>query len=340
MKALVDDAMKQGALGLSTGLEYETGLPATPFEVLELAKVAAKHGGLYASHTRSDGGGSNLQSMEEFRFITKEARIKSHYSHIKLAVPEVWGQAGAVRKRFADARRQGVDIVADVYPYTYWSSTITVLMPERLWENEKAWDDTFKSLGGADKVVLARYSPNPSWERKDFAQLAAETGRTPGSLAVQVVKKTHFSGSTETESIICKAMHESDLIEFLKDPFTMFCSDGSHGGAHPRGAGAFPRIFGVYVREQKVLTLEEAVRKATSFPARRFGFKDRGVLRRGMVADIVVFDPQRIRDQSSIEDSKAYGEGVVHLLVNGILVLESERMTGARPGVGLKRVAP
>ncbi|MEO7453995.1 MAG: amidohydrolase family protein, partial [Fimbriimonadales bacterium] len=215
MKALLEEAMKEGALGLSTGLEYEAGLPATPFEVLELAKVAARYGGLYASHTRSDGGGSNLQSMEEFRFIAKEAKVTGLYSHIKLAVPEVWGQAGAVRKWFADARRQDVDISADVYPYTYWSSTITVLLSERNWENEDAWNATFEELGGADKVILATYSPNPAWVRKDFSQLSRETGRTPGNIAVEVVRKTHFAGSKETEAILCKAMQEADLIEFL-----------------------------------------------------------------------------------------------------------------------------
>jgi N-acyl-D-amino-acid deacylase len=329
--------MKQGSLGLSTGLEYEAGLPATPFEILELAKVAAKHGGIYASHTRSDGGGSNLQSMEEFRFIAEAAKIPALYSHIKLAVPEVWGQAGSVRKWFADGRRQGLDLSADVYPYTYWSSTITVLMGERDWENERAWSATFRDLGGADKVILATYSPNRTWERKDFSQLAEETGRTPGSIAVEVVQKTHSAGSQETESILCKAMQESDLIEFLRDPYVMFCSDGSHGGAHPRGAGAFPRIFGVYVRDQKVLTIEEAVRKATSLPAKRFGFVDRGVIRKGAIADIVVFDPARIRDRSSIDNAKAFAEGVVHVIVNGIPVLEQMRITGARPGVSIRR---
>jgi N-acyl-D-amino-acid deacylase len=132
-------------------------------------------------------------------------------------------------------------------------------------------------------------------------------------------------------------MQERDLVEFLKDPYIMFCSDGSHGGAHPRGAGAFPRIFGLYVRERKVLKIEEAVRKATSLPAKRFGFKNRGEIKLGNAADLVVFDPARIRDRSSIEDSKAFAEGVVHVLVNGILVLEQERVTGARPGVAIKR---
>ena len=335
MKALLADAMKQGALGLSTGLEYEAGLPATPFEVLKLAKVAAKYGGIYSSHTRSDGGAT--KSMEEFRFIAKEARIPGQYSHIKLAVPAVWGQAGAVNKWFSDSRRSGMDITADVYPYSYWQSTITVLVPEAKWGSAGAWNEAFAGVGGADKVILANYSPNPSWVLKGFGQLAKEQGKTPGEIAVEVVKKTHFAGSSETESIICRAMTEADVVEFLKDPFTMFCSDGLHGGSHPRGAGAFPRIFGFYVREQKVLKIEEAVRKATSLPAKRFGFKDRGALRKGMIADIVIFDADRIRDLSTIQDAKRFSEGVVHVLVNGVLVLEKERMTGARPGIAVRR---
>jgi N-acyl-D-amino-acid deacylase len=336
MKSLVEEAMKEGALGLSTGLEYEAGLPATPFEVVELAKVAAKYKGIYASHTRSDGGATNRQSMDEFRFISKEAKIAGHYSHIKLAVPELWGQASTVRKWFAEARRSGVDITADVYPYSYWQSTLTVLLAERLWADAAAWDAAFNGVGGADKVILANYSPNSSWVLKSFAQLAREQDRTAGEVAVEVVKKTHFAGSKETESIICRAMTEADIVEFIKDPYTMFCSDGAHGGSHPRGAGAFPRLLGFYVRDQKVLPLEEAVRKATSLPAHRFGFSDRGVLQKGNVADIVVFDLARIRDRSTIQDAKAFAVGVEFVIVNGEVVLDKGRMTGARPGRGLK----
>jgi N-acyl-D-amino-acid deacylase len=336
MKALVEEAMKQGALGLSTGLEYEAGLPATPFEIVELAKLAAKYKGIYASHTRSDGGSTNQQSMEEFKFVAKEAKIPGQYNHIKLAVPEIWGQAGEIRKWFANARRSGVDLTADVYPYSYWQSTITVLLAERSWADAAAWDAAFKGVGGADKVILANYTPNPSWVLKSIAQLAREQGRTAGEVAVDVVKRTHFAGSKEAESIICRAMTEADIVEFIKDPYTMFCSDGSHGGSHPRGAGAFPRLFGSYVRDQKVLPLEEAVRKATSLPARRFGLADRGTLQKGKVADIVIFDLARIQYRSTIQDPKAFAVGVEFVIVNGELVLEKGRMTGARPGRGLK----
>lgn len=337
MVELVDAAMRQGSLGLSSGLEYEAGLQSTTFEVIRLSKVAARHGGIYVSHTRSDGGGSNMQSLEELKLIAKAANIPAQNSHIKLAVPDVWGHAPAVLKWFKEARNSGLDLTADVYPYTYWASTITVLLGEEHWGKAQAWETTFKELGGADKVVLARYTPSPEWERKDFAQLSKETGRPAGELAVEVVKKTHTPGSKESEGIICKAMKEQDLVDFIRDPHTMFCSDGSHGGTHPRGAGAFPRIFGVYVRDKRVLSLQEAVRKSTSLPATRFGFKDRGLIRKGYFADLVVFNLAKIRDRSTVANSKEFAEGVSYVMVNGQLVLDQGKMTAARPGVGIRR---
>ena len=337
MKILLDQAMRDGALGLSSGLEYENGLNATTFEVIELAKVAAFHRGIYISHTRSDGGGSNMQSLEELKTIAKDARIPAQNSHIKLAVPEVWKHAPAIRKWIAESRKQGLDITADVYPYLYWQSTITVLMPEHSWTSVAAWEKMMPEIGGPDKIMLTRYTPNPVWEGKNIAEIAQLSAKKPAETIVEIIQKTHFPGSKESESIICFAMIEEDLVEFLKDPNTMFCSDGSHGGSHPRGAGTFPRIFGRYVRELKALKLEEAVRKATSLPAKRFGLRDRGLLRAGMKADIAVFDANRIIDKATTANSKAFSEGVIHVIVNGVPVLESERMTGARPGIGLRR---
>lgn len=337
MCTLLEQAMKDGALGLSSGLEYENGLNATSFEVIELAKIAARHKGIYISHTRSDGGGSNMQSLEELKAIAKEAKIPAQNSHIKLADPEVWKHAPAVRKWIAEARKQGLDITADVYPYLYWQSTITVLMPEHSWTSVAAWEKLLSEIGGPDKIMLTRYTPNAAWEGKNIAEISQLSGKKQAEVIVEIIQKTHFAGSKESESIICFAMIEEDLIEFLKDPNIMFCSDGSHGGSHPRGAGTFPRIFGRYVRELKALKLEEAVRKATTLPAKRFGLKDRGTLKVGMKADVVVFDPARIVDKATTSNSRAFSEGVVHVLVNGTPVLESEKMTGARPGLGLKR---
>lgn len=337
MKVLLDQAMREGALGLSSGLEYENGLNATTFEMIELAKVAAFHKGIYISHTRSDGGGANMQSLEELKAIAREAQIPAQNSHIKLAVPEVWKNAQAVRKWIADARKKGVEITADVYPYLYWQSTITVLMPEHSWMSVPAWEKALIDTGGADKILLARFTPNTGWEGKRISEIAKLTSKKPAEVIVEIIQKTHFPGSKESESIICDAMIEEDLIEFLKDTNIMFCSDGSHGGSHPRGAGSFPRIFGRYVRDLRVLSLEEAIRKATSLPARRFGMKDRGLLKAGTKADIVVFDATKIIDKATTSNSKAYSEGVSHLLVNGVPVLENMRMTGARPGIGIRR---
>lgn len=337
MKDLLAHAMQAGALGLSSGLEYDPGYYATTVELVELAKVAARYEGIYISHTRSDGGGSNMQSLNELRLIAKEARIPAQVSHIKLAVGDVWKLGSAIRQWMLEARRERLDITADVYPYLYWQSTITVLMPERDWQNRSAWEKALQEIGGPQNVVLARYTPQPEWQGKDLAEIARTTGKTAVDVVIEIVEKTHSPGSKESESIVCKAMLEEDFREFLRDPNIMFCSDGSHGGSHPRGAGSFPKILGRYVRDEQAIALEEAIRKATSFPARRFGLPDRGELKKGMKADVVVFDPKRIRDRATIEEPRAMAEGIVHVLVNGVPVLEDEKMTGARPGVGLRR---
>lgn len=337
MRDALDQAMKDGALGLSSGLEYDPGFYSGSVEVIELAKVAARHGGIYISHTRADGGASNMQSLEELRLVAKEAGIPAQISHIKLAVPEVWRQAPDVLRWMAEHRRKGLDLTADVYPYLYWQSTITVLTSERDSLNREVWKKTLEAIGGAQNVTLVRYTPNPEWQGKTLPEIAKIERKDVVDVVLEIVTKTRAPNSNASESIVCRAMIEEDLVAFLKDPSVMFCSDGSHGGSHPRGAGSFPRIFGEYVREKGVLNLEEAVRKAAALPAARFGLKNRGTIQRGKVADLVVFDPKRIRDRATIADSKAMSEGVVHVLVNGVPVLESEQMTGARPGIGLRR---
>jgi len=336
MKVLLEQAMKDGALGLSSGLEYDPGFYATTPELIELAKVAAKYRGMYISHTRSDGGASDQQSIDELRLIAKEAKLPAQISHIKLAVPEMWKKAPATLRWMAQARREGIDVTADVYPYLYWQSTITVLTSERDSMNRDVWQKTLAEIG-ADNITLTRYTPDPAWQGKTLTQIAKLAGKSVVDVVVEIVGKTHAPGSKESESIVCRAMSEDDLQAFLNDPFIMFCSDGSHGGSHPRGAGSFPRIFGRYVRELGVLKLEEAVRKAAGLPAWRFGLKDRGELKAGKVADIVVFDPKAIQDRATIENSTAFSEGMVHVIVNGTPVLESGKMTGARPGRGLRR---
>lgn len=337
MKDLMDQSMKDGALGLSSGLEYDPGFYSGTVEIIELAKVAGRYSGMYISHTRADGAANNMQSLEELRLIAKEAGIPAQISHIKLAVPEVWRTATEVLKWMSENRKKGIDLTADVYPYLFWQSTITVLTSERDSLNREVWTKTLAAIGGAENVTLVRYTPNPAWQGKTLPEIAQMAGKDVVDVVIEIVTKTRAPNSTENESIVCRAMIEEDLTAFLKDPHVMFCSDGSHGGSHPRGAGSFPKILGEYVREKGVLKIEEAIRKASALPAARFGLKDRGTIQRGKVADIVVFDPKRIRDRATVADSKAMSEGVVHVLVNGTPVLESEKMTGARPGRGIRR---
>ncbi|KAA0225633.1 D-aminoacylase [Fimbriimonadia bacterium ATM] len=337
MKVLVDEAMREGALGFSTGLEYDPGYYATTVELVELAKVAAKHKGIYISHIREDGTAGIMQALSELKIIAKEAKIPAQISHIKVAVAEKWHKSREIVDWCRTARKEGLDITADVYPYLYWQSNIAVLSNDRNWENREIWVRGLAEVGGAQNVTIVRYTPDPTWEYKTLAELSKETGKDAPELIQEILRKTRFPGSTESHSIICQSMIEEDLATFMREPWVMFCSDGYHGGPHPRGAGSFPRVFGRYVRELSVLSLEEAIRKATSLPAKRFGLKDRGEIKKGMVADIVVFDPKTISDRATIRDPKAFSVGVEHVLVNGVLVLESGKMTGARPGVGLKR---
>ena len=337
MKSLLEQAMKDGALGLSSGLEYDPGYYSNSVEVIELAKVAAKYGGMYISHIREDGTHGMMQALDELRLVAKEAKLPAQISHIKLGVAAKWGDAPAVVKWIADSRRAGLDITADVYPWLYWQSTIVVLTSDRNWDNPEIWVKALADVGGPQNVLLTRYTPDPSWEGKNLEEIAKLTGKDAVGVIQEIIKKTRGPGANGSESIVCKAMTERDLEVFLRDPSVMFCTDGSHGGSHPRGAGSFPRILGRYVRDLKTLRLEQAVYKASAMPAKRFGFKDRGEIRPGMKADLVVFDPQTIQDKATPQDPRAFSVGMVDVFVNGIPVLEQGKMTGVRPGLALRR---
>jgi N-acyl-D-aspartate/D-glutamate deacylase len=192
------------------------------------------------------------------------------------------------------------------------------------------WEDGLRDVGGAQNVRLVRYTVDPSWAGKTLADLSRRTGREPAELIMEIIEKT--KDGKGQESIVCTAMREQDLRKFIARPEIMFCTDGSIKGSHPRGAGSFPRIFGRYVREQHVISLQEAVRKATSFPAARFGLADRGLIAKGKKADIVVFNPRTIIDRATPEDPTALSFGVIDVLVNGVPVLENGKMTGKRGG--------
>ena len=278
-----------------------------------------------------------FESLDELIQVAREADCPAQVSHIKLGSKNVWGRASDVVRRMSEARKAGVDVTADAYPYLYWQSSITALIPTRDWSDRAAWKKGLDDIGGPENVLVARYSPDESWEGKNLAELSTSTGKDAISLIQEIVQKTRRGPNAGSETVVVKAMQESDLRRFLKDRSVMICTDGAPGGRHPRSAGTYPRVLGRYVREEKVLSLAEAIRKMTSLPAMRFGFTDRGVLRKGMKADIVVFDPAVIRDEATTSNPTAPSVGVVQVIVNGTTVLRDCKPTGVTPGRFLLR---
>lgn len=337
MAALVGPEMDAGALGLSSGLEYDPGLYATTEEVVAMAREAGKRGGIYISHVR-DEENEALTSFRELIRIADEGHLPAQISHIKLGSSPVWGKAPAVQQMMADARRWGLDITADVYPYLYWQSTITVIIPTRHWEDRAQWTQGLAEIGGPGHVLLTTYSPNPSWEGKTIAEIAEITHRDAVTVIQDIVNKTHGDGVKDAhESVVVTAMTEPDLATFLRDPRIMFCTDGGLHPSHPRGAGSFPRILGVYVRQKHLLTLEQAVHKATQLPAQRFGFQHRGTVTPGAFADLVLFNPKTILDTATTAHPAALPIGLPIVFVNGAQVLENGQPTGLHGGRVLRR---
>ncbi|HZP83883.1 MAG TPA: D-aminoacylase [Chthonomonadaceae bacterium] len=336
MRALVEQEMQAGALGLSTGLEYDPSYYSTTEELIECAKGAAAHGGLYISHVR-DEGNEAFTSFKELIRIAEKAHLPAQISHIKLGTAKVWGKAGDALRLIEDANKRGLDISADVYPYTYWQSTITVLTLSRDWDNRAVWEKALAEVGGPEHVLLSSYTPDAAWQGKTIAEIAKTTGRDPIAVIQEIVHKTHGPGAKGRESVVVTAMTEADVRRFIAAPRIMFCSDGGLRGSHPRGAGTFPRILGRYVREYHILSLEEAIRKMTSLPAHRMGFRDRGVLKPGMKADVVLFDPKTVLDTATTAHPTSPPIGLNTVLVNGAIVLDSGKLTGAHPGAVLRR---
>lgn len=335
MGAFVLQDMRDGALGLSTGLEYNPGYYSSTQELIELSKIAGHMEGIYISHVRDETNGQ-MKAFSEVVEIGNKAKLPVQISHIKLAVASQWSKFADVQNLFTRVNKGTGNhprLTADVYPYLYWSSTISVLTNSRDWGNRKVWEQALADVGGARNVRLTRYSPNPSWTGKTLAELSQMTGKEPADLIMEIIDKT--KDGKGNESVVCTAMREADLKRFIAMPNVMFCTDGSIGGAHPRGAGSFPRILGRYVREQKVLTLQEAIRKSTGLTAWRFGLTDRGRIGKGRKADIVVFNPRTIIDRATPERPTLLSEGMVHVLVNGVITLEDGTMTGKRGGKAL-----
>ena len=363
MKAMVAQAMRAGALGLSTGLRYVPGIYSKTEEVVELAKVAAAQGGFYASHIRDEGAGS-IDAVAEVIRIAREARMPAQVSHHKLMGQPQWGQSVRTLALVDSARAQGLDVSIDQYAYDATSTGTAVLFPAwalsggrdslraRLASPEQRQrivagikETILEERGGGDlgRIRIASYGPHPQWNGKTFADIAQERGRKPDldfatELAIEIQSAGGASG-------VWHVADEADVRRIMKHPFTMISSDGGigvldHGHPHPRNYGAFARVLGRYVRAEKVLSLEEAVRKMTSLPAWRIGQPERGRLAEGAFADVAVFNPATIRDLATYENPHQFSVGVEYVLVNGVLVLRSASLTGEKPGRVLRRVVP
>jgi N-acyl-D-aspartate/D-glutamate deacylase/CubicO group peptidase (beta-lactamase class C family) len=339
MAELLDPEMAAGALGLSTGLEYDPGIYSSREEVIELARVAARHGGRYISHVRSEDR-QFWDAIEELLEIGRAAQIPVQISHVKLAMRSLWGEAPRLLARLDRARREGIDVTADIYPYLYWHSTLTVLFPERDFDNLEAAQLVLDQIAPADGLLLGRYLPEPAWAGKTVAEVAQLRGETPAATLVELIRRAQLmeaSGVEDVESVIGTSMREDDVERLLRWKETNLCTDGELDGRHPRGFGAYPRVLGRYVRERQLLSLETAIHKMTALAADHVGIRDRGRLVPGAFADLVLFDLATVADRATTSEPQALSAGIDRVWVNGQVVYADRETTWARPGTALHR---
>jgi N-acyl-D-amino-acid deacylase len=335
MVALLEKEMESGALGLSTGLEYDPGIYCDTEEVIALAKTTANYGGRYISHVRSEDR-AFVQAIEELLLIGHQAEIPVQISHIKLATTDLWGQADRILERLNTARKEGIDVTADIYPYTYWKSTLTVLFPDRDFNDLDEAKYVLDKISPADELTLTSYEADPSLVGKTVAEIASERKIPEAETLLQLIHDAYSDDMSSQESVIGVSMIEPDIATLITWEHTNICSDGSIEG-HPRGYGAFPRAICKYVKEMAVVSLEEMIHKMTSLSASHTGIKNRGMIKPGYAADLVLFDYDRIKDNASIEDHDALASGIVGVWVNGERVWEETGPMGAYPGVFIER---
>ena len=335
MRDMLVAEMRAGALGLSTGLEYDPGIYSTRDEVLTLAKAIAPLGGRYISHIRSEDRDFWL-ALDELLVIGRDAKIPVQVSHMKLAMRALWGQGDRLIATLDSARRAGIDVTADVYPWTMWQSTLTVLYPKRNFDDRAETDFILSQVAAPEDLVLGAWELNPSYVGKDVGQIAKLRGTDPATTLMALIAESNARNADE--SVIARGMDDNDIDRLYRWPFTSVSSDGELEGRHPRGFGSFPRVLGRYVREKKVLSLEEAVRRMTSLPAASLGVP-RGKLETGAVADLVLFDAATVVDNATMTEPRAVSSGIRSVWVGGQLVFDNGRTTGATPGRVLRRAA-
>jgi N-acyl-D-amino-acid deacylase len=339
MKEILAGEMRAGAFGLSSGLEYDPGIYSDRSEVIELAKVAASFNGRYISHIRSEDY-AFWQAIDEIITIGREAKLPVQISHAKLAMRSLWGHADSLVRILDAARASGVDITADIYPYLYWHSTLTVLFPKRDFENRTAAEFALTETSTPGGLLLGRYDANPAYAGKTVAEISKLRGTDSVTTLIDLIRESEAmreKTGRSTQSVIGTSMVEPDVERIMRWPHTNLSTDGSLNGPHPRGFGAFPRFLGVYVRERQLMPIEEAIRHMTSLAAQHMGIRDRGRIAPGAFADLVLFDPQTVIDRATPQDPHATSVGIARVWVNGQQVYADGKTTGARPGRILTR---
>ena len=352
MKAMVEQAMKDGAFGLSTGLIYLPGSFAKTEEIIELAKVAARYDGIYASHMRSESRDIFDALNEVFR-IAREAHIRAEVSHIKLSGNSSWGQTAKVIAAIEQARAEGLDVTQDQYAYTASSTSISQLIPDKYREGGR-FTNNLSDPEQKARLIAEMKENLKNNGRDSYAYAVVASCKHDPSLSglniVEVTRKLRGSDSVDDqiETIldiqkrggaggVFHGISENDLQQFMRHPNTMFASDSGvrkfqEGVPHPRGYGNNARVLARYVRELKVLRLEDAIRRMTSLPATTFQLEGRGSVRVGAWADLAVFDPATVQDRAEFKDPHHYADGFAWVLVNGVPVVKRDQHTSTRPG--------
>jgi dihydroorotase/N-acyl-D-amino-acid deacylase len=362
MKKLVADAMRDGALGLSTSLQYVPARFAKTDELIELAKVARQYGGIYATHQRSEANTIDA-SLDEVFEIAQKAQIPAEIWHLKTAYKKNWGRMSHVLERIQQARDRGLDVTADIYPYIAGSTALSACLPpwaleggtektlarlrdpqtrqrlkQEISQDQTEWENIYLGSGGPSGVLIGAVVNREleSLQGKRISEIAADQKKDPLDVVFDLIIADH----SQTGAIYFM-MNEDDMRAAMKSPYVSFCTDsgaratdGPLAGSksHPRGWGSYPRILGRYVRDEKLLTLEAAIHKMTGAPAARVGLRDRGVIKEGMFADITIFDPATVIDAADFKESTRPAQGIDAVIVAGEIVWRGGQSTGRRSG--------
>ena len=358
MEQLVEQGMKDGAVGLSTGLIYVPGTYAKTDEIVSLARIASRYGGVYATHMRNEGE-FVADAIREAIQIGEQANLPVEISHFKISSKKMWGQTPMTIGLVRSARERGLMVTVDQYAYTASSTSLDSRLPswlragglseakKRLADQttrdrvRKEMKELLKRSGFKDYgyAMVANYETDPSFNGKSIAKITKElTGKDDVARQIDQIIAMYEAGGA---SMVYHGMSEDDVQRIMREPFTMIASDSGvrqvdESVPHPRGYGNNVRVLGRYVRELKLISLEDAVRKMTSLPAQTFGFRDRGFVREGFAADLVIFDERTVGDRATFDNPHQFPAGISYVLVNGEVVFGGQAMTEARPGTALR----